>query len=89
MLEQLEGSQCELERSVEFLLTWNSKLKQQVGTEQDTLPAASPNLRTAVFLPFPVIPKAVSILHTDCAGNPLQPSLPSFLPTIFLLKAWS
>ena len=42
--------------------------------QQEALSAASPILRAAVFLSLPVIPMAVSILHTDWAGNPLQPT---------------
>lgn len=43
-------------------------------SQQDALSAASPNLRTAVFLSFPAIPRAVSVFHTDCAGKPLHPT---------------
>jgi len=38
-----------------------------------TLSAVSPILRAAALLSFPIVPMAVSILHTDWAGKPLQP----------------
>ena len=41
-----------------------------VHNQQEALSAASPILWAAVFLSFPVIPMAVSIPHTDWAGNP-------------------
>ena len=41
--------------------------------QHEALSAASPILRAAVFLSFPVIPMAVSILHPEGTGNPLQP----------------
>lgn len=43
-------------------------------SQQKALSAASPNLRAAVFRSLPAIARAVSILHTDCAGKPLQPT---------------
>ncbi|KAI2647598.1 Autophagy-related protein 20 [Labeo rohita] len=42
--------------------------------QQEALSAASPILRTVIFLSLPITPMAVSILHTDWAGNPLQPT---------------
>lgn len=43
-------------------------------SQQEALSAASPNLQAAIFLIFPAIPRAVNIVHTDCAGKPLQPT---------------
>ena len=74
-------------------------------SQQEALSAASPILQAAVFLSFPVIPMALSILHTDWAVNPLQPTSTgnshachlfplqsckrSWYLALFLSKAWS
>ncbi|XP_073684043.1 uncharacterized protein [Garra rufa] len=43
--------------------------------QQEALSAASLILRTVIFLSLPITPMAVSILHTERVGNPLQPTL--------------
>ena len=43
-------------------------------SQQEALSAASPNLRTAVFLKWPLTPIFVSRFHADWAGNPRQPT---------------
>ena len=43
-------------------------------SQQEALSAASPNLRTAVFLKWPLRPTFVIRFHTDCAGNPRHPT---------------
>lgn len=74
-------------------------------SQQEALSAASLILRAAVFLSFPDIPVAMSILHTDWVRNPLQPTLTGnshayhsfplqsckrfWYLALFLSKAWS
>ncbi|KAH3819822.1 hypothetical protein DPMN_121565 [Dreissena polymorpha] len=42
-----------------------------IHNQLDALSAARLSLPTALFLSAPLMPKALNILHSDCAGNPL------------------
>ena len=52
---------------------------------KESLSAASPNLWTTVFQFLPAISRAVSFVHTDCAGKPLSwPFVPELLDHVLL-----
>ncbi|KAH3772970.1 hypothetical protein DPMN_174318 [Dreissena polymorpha] len=63
-----------------------------IHSQLDALSAACPSLPTALFLSPLLIPRLLSILHTDWAGNPLhssyfhgeQPGTPATPSTLFL-----
>ncbi|KAH3890559.1 hypothetical protein DPMN_014644 [Dreissena polymorpha] len=44
-----------------------------IHNQLHALSAAGLSLPTALFLSAPLMPKALNILHSDCAGNPLAP----------------
>jgi len=44
-----------------------------IHNQLDALSAARLSVPTARFLSAPLIPKALNIFHSDCAGNPLAP----------------
>lgn len=51
-----------------------AQLNSSLLFQQEAPSAASPSLRTAVFLSLPAVPRAVSRFHTDCAGSPRHPT---------------